>query len=353
MDQPSGTKLYLHLKQSIRDGKLKPGDRLTPSRELRAAFNLSHHATLAAMERLEREGFVLRKQGSGTYVSELPNHVEWRAHTRTIRVIVSTEGTMQEAFMRPLVQALRERLSALECLHDIVAERPSDVADIMDSSEADVFVWVCPSVPLDVRAPAVPVVMVAQDLVIAWPGATGRDVVTVDHRQGGAVAAKHLKEAGCRHVALLAARGMWIPRIAPLANLRMQGFRMEWGEELPEPAVVWVEQHSVEDGARAVNRILELKPRPDAVFAMSDELAMGLSSALIAHGLEPGRDIKLVGFDAQPQMSASSLELTSVAAPVAEMGATAALLAVERAANPQMRARWVALACDMRKGSTG
>jgi DNA-binding LacI/PurR family transcriptional regulator len=57
---------------------------------------------------------------------------------------------------------------------------------------------------------------------------------------------------------------------------------------------------------------------PTAVFAMSDEMAFGAIRSLRKHGLEPGKDISIVGIDNHPM--SEYLGLTTVAQPVADLG---------------------------------
>lgn len=53
----------------IRDGTLKPGDRLPPERELAEQFEVSRSSIREAMRALELQGLVASRPGSGTFVS--------------------------------------------------------------------------------------------------------------------------------------------------------------------------------------------------------------------------------------------------------------------------------------------
>lgn len=58
------------LRRQIEDGRLAPGARLMTERDLAEAFGVSRITVRQALDNLAREGFILRKQGSGTFVSE-------------------------------------------------------------------------------------------------------------------------------------------------------------------------------------------------------------------------------------------------------------------------------------------
>jgi LacI family transcriptional regulator len=68
---------------------------------------------------------------------------------------------------------------------------------------------------------------------------------------------------------------------------------------------------------------LESGLRPDCVFAVTDVMALGVAAAIRAAGLEPGRDIGVAGFDDIDAVQDVSPAITTVAIPLAELGAQA------------------------------
>jgi len=61
--------IYRQNRRAILDGRLRPGDRLSPSRELARALSVSRMTVTVAYERLAGEGFVISRLGAGTFVS--------------------------------------------------------------------------------------------------------------------------------------------------------------------------------------------------------------------------------------------------------------------------------------------
>ena len=61
--------VYRQLRASILDGRLRPGDRLPPSRELASGLAVSRTTVNVAYDRLNSEGFVMSRVGAGTYVN--------------------------------------------------------------------------------------------------------------------------------------------------------------------------------------------------------------------------------------------------------------------------------------------
>ena len=59
--------VYRQLRAAIRTGQLRPGEYLTPSRELAQALAVSRSTVVAAYDRLAAEGFVISRAGAVTH----------------------------------------------------------------------------------------------------------------------------------------------------------------------------------------------------------------------------------------------------------------------------------------------
>jgi len=79
--------VYRQLRAAIRAGQLRPGEHLTPSRELAQALAVSRSTVVAAYDRLAAEGFVTSRPGAGTFVSDGVAHVKRGARTRSDSVL--------------------------------------------------------------------------------------------------------------------------------------------------------------------------------------------------------------------------------------------------------------------------
>jgi GntR family transcriptional regulator/MocR family aminotransferase len=62
--------IYRQVRRAILDRRLRPGDRLPPTRELAGALVVARATVTVAYERLAAEGFVACRQGAGTFVGE-------------------------------------------------------------------------------------------------------------------------------------------------------------------------------------------------------------------------------------------------------------------------------------------
>ncbi|WP_249366396.1 FadR/GntR family transcriptional regulator [Neobacillus rhizophilus] len=60
------------IKESFLNGKLPPGEKLPTERELAGFFNISRTSVREALRKLEIEGFIEIRQGSGTFIKAVP-----------------------------------------------------------------------------------------------------------------------------------------------------------------------------------------------------------------------------------------------------------------------------------------
>lgn len=70
----SSLPLYVQIAESLLDrieaGELSPGDRIPPERELSEALAVNRMTVRRALNMLEGQGLIIRRQGDGTYISE-------------------------------------------------------------------------------------------------------------------------------------------------------------------------------------------------------------------------------------------------------------------------------------------
>ncbi len=100
---------------------------------------------------------------------------------------------------------------------------------------------------------------------------------------------------------------------------------------------------SERSGQKAMWRLLEADPRPTAIYAMNDRMAIGAIRAARDAGLRVPEDISVVGFDDIPVAPYIRPPLTTVRQPLYELGAAAARLLVQRIAGQELPSRRVLL----------
>lgn len=151
--------------------------------------------------------------------------------------------------------------------------------------------------------------------------------VSVDDVAGGALAVRHLADAGHRSIAYVSGppglNQVRDRRTGALNALAEAGLGPDALRELP------TERLDVAAGRDAGARLLGLADRPTAVFCANDLLALGVLQAMYAAGVSIPDDLAIVGYDDIEFAAAAAVPLTSVRQPAVTMGALAAELLLE------------------------
>ncbi|MBM9619163.1 LacI family DNA-binding transcriptional regulator [Streptomyces zhihengii] len=142
-------------------------------------------------------------------------------------------------------------------------------------------------------------------------------------REGGASAARHLRDSGRGRPLVVAG-----PTAFGCVRDRLDGFL----GVLPT-GLIAEGDFSEESGRAAVERALAGGARIDSVFAHNDLMAAGALRALRAAGLRVPEDVAVVGFDDIPTARHTEPPLTTVRQPMRAMGESAARLLLARLAG--------------------
>jgi LacI family transcriptional regulator len=138
------------------------------------------------------------------------------------------------------------------------------------------------------------------------------DSICVDNYGGALAMTRHLRAAGYRRIAFV--RG---PAGNHDAEERLRGYRHGLGTH----AEILIDgDFSEQAGYQAGRTILALEPRPDAVFAANDGMAIGVLAAVRDGGLDVPADLAVTGFDDIPIARYLSPALPTVHVPIDELG---------------------------------
>ena len=121
LDGGSGVAAYMQVvhqvKQALRLGMLRPGDRLPTVREVVAALAINPNTVLKAYRELELEGLVAGRQGQGTFVLKslagpaLAGHAELRAELVEWLHRARTAGMDDESIAALVAMTLRDQIT--------------------------------------------------------------------------------------------------------------------------------------------------------------------------------------------------------------------------------------------------
>jgi len=157
--------------------------------------------------------------------------------------------------------------------------------------------------------------------------------VAVDDVTGGSLAASHLIGSGHRRFAFIGGPHRVQQHARRLRGVKRaltkQGVKLRGGLD-----VISVPADTMECGAGAANDFLALPtPRPTAVIAGNDLLAIGFMRSLVERGVRVPHDVALVGYDDIDVAALLNVPLTSIRQPMYAIGQAAAELLIDEIEN--------------------
>ena len=174
-----------------------------------------------------------------------------------------------------------------------------------------------------------------------WKG----DAVVVANEDGAFQATQYLLKMGHTRLAMLSGP----PHVA-VADQRLAGFRRALAKHKVTimPEYVQETRFDRDSGYRSALRLLNMLPRPTAIFAANDMVALGAMLAIRELGLHCPKDVSLIGFDDLELGMFTDPALSSVHQSGYQMGATAARILMERIAGKKGRAQQIVLPTELR-----
>ncbi|KJR08549.1 LacI family DNA-binding transcriptional regulator [Gordonia sihwensis] len=155
-----------------------------------------------------------------------------------------------------------------------------------------------------------------------------------DDRLGGALAGRHLLDCGYRRIAAVGG-----PLFATTGHDRLSGFldaMSDAGVRIPDHRIAHARM-DVQGGIDAARSLLTRDDRPDAVFCVSDTMAIGLLGVARDLRLSIPGDLGVVGYNDIPVAAQLPVPLTTVVTPAHEIGAAGVrlLLGMVSGTDPQ------------------
>ncbi len=150
--------------------------------------------------------------------------------------------------------------------------------------------------------------------------------VFIDNEDGGFQATEHLIEQGYKRIAVLAG-----PKNLGVSNRRVDGYLNALKKhkiKVDKDLIIYCDFNQ-DYAFFATQELLAMKKRPDAIFTISDKMAIGAMLAIKKKGLKMPADIGLVGFNNDPVTSLVTPSISSIEQQPFELGKAAAKLFIE------------------------
>lgn len=177
-------------------------------------------------------------------------------------------------------------------------------------------------------------------------------LVASNDREAVREAVDYLIAQGHRRIGLVAG-----PNGFRSARERLQGFEEALrGAGISMPRSMVAEgNYTFQSGLIAAERLLDMVPRPTAIFSSNDEMAAGVVHAACQRGLVVPRDLSVIGFDDTSIAAHMWPPLTTVRWPSTSMARSAALKLIsgigEDDEDSGVQEPWMFLSTLIRRGS--
>ncbi|GAA2400934.1 LacI family transcriptional regulator [Catellatospora methionotrophica] len=250
-----------------------------------------------------------------------------------VEIIRGVEDVAHTAGIGTVVSAVHRRSSSAKQWLDNMRSR---------ATEGVIFVTSTVEAPLqaELRRLNIPVVIVDP------AGVPPMDAPTIGATNwaGGLRATEYLIGLGHRRIGFIAGP----PRLM-CSRARLDGYRagLESAGLPVDDDLIYQGDFYHESGYAGGSRLLQLPEPPTAIFASSDQMALGVYEAIRRQGLRVADDVSVVGFDDLPEVRWSSPPLTTIRQPLSEMGMVAARTVLRLAQREKIESPRIELATEL------
>jgi len=259
-----------------------------------------------------------------------PNLLGRNLRRTETKLILALLPTIANPFYSRIVKGMEDiahknGFNVLLCNTDSNADRERVYLELLKNRRADGVIFMAPEISCEELSEigrSFPVVQCCE-----YKENTHVPRVTIDNFVAAKKAVKHLILLGNRRIGMISCRNSFLSTIR-----REQGYKAaieEAGIEYDERLIVYGD-YSFKSGYRAASNILMQNERAEAIFSISDIMAIGALRAARDKGLRVPEDLAVVGFDNISFASMCDPMLTTISQPKYDLGCTAMELLIKK-----------------------
>lgn len=324
MTQPRYMVVVDWVKGELLKGSLNPGDRLSSEHELSEKFSLSRQTIRHAISVLEKEGYVTRIQGSGTYISD--NNITDKVNRKNIAIITTyvdayifpqtiqkMERVLSDAGFTVQISFTNNRISREKSILEGIVEKDDIAGVIVEPTKSSL-----PNPNLkyyrQLMRKHVPVLFMNSFYEVL-----NAPHVSINDKMAGKIATKYVIDKGHTRIGGVfklddgqgARRYSGFLEAMNEAGLRVTGNDLLWFD-----TVDIENDENISDLAMRIRRRLSTRT---ALVMYNDEVAYKIITELVKSGINIPEDLSIVGIDDSLVSTGGSLQISSVAYPTQEI----------------------------------
>lgn len=288
--------IYLRIASDIRDsiknGVLKSGTNIIPERKLAESYHVSYGTVRKAIQSLVEEKLLTKIQGSGIFVADKPKTTS-NPHKR----IGINVPTLNLSYYADMVMTMEQIITDKQCEFILIR------SDLGRNSENNRLESILQRTKLDGLLVAGEISCerfqnikkIAPDMQIIFldGGVAGEEVDSIkfDDESGAFAATEHLIRQGREKILFIDGGNKYIN-----SRLRERGYLAAIRRYNIEPCIKYGQGFDYESGYNAMQEVISERNIPDAIFCVTDLVAMGAMQVLDNHLITIPNQVLIVGF---------------------------------------------------------
>jgi DNA-binding LacI/PurR family transcriptional regulator len=347
----NGSPIYQGVKDLIRarieSGDLRVGARISSEHQLARELNVSRNQARQALRELALEGYLVRKQGSGSFVAPatggVPN-VNVADSPGTVAVVLPRYISR---YCRQVVDEFLQRMGAdgrPTIAYNI--ERPDrdrelrTLRTVADSGVAGLALWIehdteqTRAFLAQLSGRRLPVILIDRNL-----DGTGLDFVGSCHEEMGYQLTKALIDRGHRRIGFA---GVVREDTPSSVDNRIKGYRRALEEASIEldPRLLLNKEALNEHPGTLVATTMGLQDHPTAFACLIDRIARVMHTELVALGYSVPEHVELAAIDDGSPTEGGHVPMITIAQQARKIGAESAEVLLARIATPGAPVQW-------------
>jgi len=309
------------IREEIAQGKYKPGDTLPSANQLSKMFSTSRNTAVKAINDLAQEGTIYCVQGKGSIVNDLRKEIargdkRGQSNIPAIGILISDFDDLNHPYFTRLLKGISEKSKTIPCNLKTFCINNYSINDFVNTEYFDGLI-------VATKLPQSSVLVIKQNhipFVLAGNDVYGEELLCVTGDSYGATseAVKYLHSLGHEKIAVLS--GPTTARSTPLAYMAykhtMDELKLEVNESFFKAC-----DYGEEAGYKGFQSLIKNGERPTAVFAMEDNIAIGVIKAAEENSLKVPTDLSVIGSGDRFPVSNVKIPLTTFSDRLEDIGA--------------------------------
>lgn len=312
------------IKRKINAQELRPGERIYSENELMQIFSVSRQTVRHAISCLEFERLVVRKRGSGTYVSGSMRFQPSDRHGKQLMVVTTF---IDEYIFPRIIKSIEKEVFEEGYSIQIASTHNSIETERMILSklvgENMISGLVIEAVKSALPNPNISLYkeLIRNNIPVVFLNAYYPELqvphVSMDDRQAGKSATEYLIAKGHRHI------GAIFKADDGQGHLRYMGYieaMMEAGLEIDESNILWIVTGDIENMVNEKQRYLKRLNNVTACVCYNDSVASAFMNICLSSGISVPRDMSIMGIDDADTSKDLIVPLSTIHNPLQKLG---------------------------------